>query len=153
MGKEKDGLITSVPEALTEAAKINMAAAKEMASSAVATFVDTVTGRQKPRRGSRRASKKKASSASKRRKAGSSAATKPVSTSKRGVSRRTAAKKPARKFDQATRRTATKARGSAKLVEGKETLARMAVEKHIRFEVKGEKDFILDDQGASTLWR
>ncbi len=29
----------------------------------------------------------------------------------------------------------------------------MAVEKHIRFEVKGEKDFMLDDQGASTLWR
>ena len=110
MGKEKKGLITSVPEALTEAARINMAVAKEMASSAVATFVDTVTDREKPRRGKRRVSKKKASTASKRRKAGSSAATKPVSTSKR---RRTAAKKPARKVDQATRRTATKARGGS----------------------------------------
>ena len=109
MGKEKKGLITSVPEALTEAAKVNMAVAKEMASSAVATFVDTVTDREKPRRGKRRVSKKKASSASKLRKAGSSAATKPVSTSKRGVSTRTAAKKPARKVDQATRGTATKA--------------------------------------------
>jgi hypothetical protein len=45
MDKEKEGLITSVPEALTEAAKINMAAAKEMASSAVTAIVDTVTGR------------------------------------------------------------------------------------------------------------
>jgi hypothetical protein len=113
MGKEKEGLITSVPEALTEAAKINIAAAKEMASSAVTAFVDTVTGRQKPQRGKKRVSKKKASSASKRRKAGNLAATKPVSTSKRGVSRRTAAKKPARKVDQATRRTATKARGGS----------------------------------------
>jgi hypothetical protein len=75
MGKKKEGLITSVPEALTEAAKINMAAAKEMASSAVATFVDTVTGREKPRRGKRRATTKKASTTSKRRNAGSSAAT------------------------------------------------------------------------------
>jgi hypothetical protein len=87
MGKEKEGLITSVPEALTEAAKINMAAAKEMASRAVATFVDTVTGRGKPRRGKRRVSKKEASSAAKRHKAGSSAA-----TTRRRAGRRTTAK-------------------------------------------------------------
>jgi hypothetical protein len=35
MDKEKEGLITSVPDALTEAAKINIADAKEMVSSAV----------------------------------------------------------------------------------------------------------------------
>ena len=113
MDKEKEGLITSVPEALTEAAKINIAATKEMASTAVTAFVDTVTGREKPRRGKRRASKKKASSASKRPKATSSAATKPASTRKRRVSRRTAAKKPARKGGQATRRTGTKPRGGS----------------------------------------
>ena len=113
MDKEKEGLITSVPEALTEAAKINMAVAKEMASSAVTAFVDTVTGSEEPRRGTRRVSKKKASPAYKRGKAKSSAATKPASTSKRRVSRRTAAKKAARKGGQATRRTATKARGSS----------------------------------------
>jgi hypothetical protein len=96
MDKEKEGLIRSVPEALTEAAKINMAAAKEMASSAVTAFVDTVTGREKPRRGKRRVSKKKAASASRRGKTRSSAATKPTSTTKRRASRRTAAKKPAR---------------------------------------------------------
>jgi hypothetical protein len=66
MDKKKEGLITSVPEALTEAAKINIAAAKEMASSAVTAFVDTVAGREKPRRGKRRVSKKKVSPASKR---------------------------------------------------------------------------------------
>ena len=96
MDKEKEGLITSVPEILTEAAKINMAAAKEMASSAVTAFVETVTGREKPRRGKRRVSKKKAASASRRGKTRSSAATKPTSTTKRRASRRTAAKKPAR---------------------------------------------------------
>ena len=48
MDKEKEGLIASVPGALTEAAKINFAATKEMASSAVTAFVDTVTGREKP---------------------------------------------------------------------------------------------------------
>jgi hypothetical protein len=113
MDKEKEELITSVPEALTEAAKINMAVAKEMASSAVTALVDTITGREKPRRGKRLVSKKKASSASKRRKARSSAATKPASTSKRRVSRRTAANKPARKGGQATRRNATKARSTS----------------------------------------
>ena len=106
MGKEKEGLLTSVPEALTEAAKINMAAAKEMASSAVATFVDTVTGREKPRRGKRRATKKKASTTSKRRNAGSSAA-----TTKRRAGRKTTAKKPVLTGSQAQRNTATKARG------------------------------------------
>ena len=35
MDKEKEGLITSVPDALTEAAKINIADAKEIVSSAV----------------------------------------------------------------------------------------------------------------------
>ena len=40
MDKKKEGLITSTSEALTEAAKINIAAAKEMASSAVTAFVD-----------------------------------------------------------------------------------------------------------------
>ena len=50
MDKRKERLITSAPEALTEAAKINIAAAKEMASSAVTVFSDTVTGREKPSR-------------------------------------------------------------------------------------------------------
>ena len=77
MDKEKEGLITSLPEAVTEAAKINMAATKDMASSAVTAFVDAVTGREKPRSGKRRVSKKKASSASKRSKTRRSAATKP----------------------------------------------------------------------------
>ena len=113
MDREKEGLIASVPGALTKAAKINLAAAKEMASSAVTAFVDTATGREKHRRGKKRVSKKKASSASKRRKARSSAATKRASTSKRRVSKRTAAKKPALKGGQARRRTASKARGSS----------------------------------------
>ena len=39
MDKKKEGLITSLPEALTEAAKINVAATKDMASSAVTAFV------------------------------------------------------------------------------------------------------------------
>ena len=75
MDKEKEGLGTLVPEALTEAAKINLATAKEMASSAVTTFVDTIIGKEKPRKAKRRVSKKKASSASRRRKARSSTAT------------------------------------------------------------------------------
>ena len=106
MDKEKEGLITSLPEALTEAAKINVAATKDMASSAVTALVDAVTGREKPRSGKRRVSKKKASSASKRSKTRRSAT---------GVkpSRRIAAKKPARKGAPAKRRTATKARGGS----------------------------------------
>lgn len=101
MDKEKEGLITSLPEALTEAAKINMAATKDMASSAVTAFVDAVTGREKPRSGKRRVSK--ASKRSKTRR--SATGVKP--------SRRTAAKKPARKGAPTKRRTATKARGSS----------------------------------------
>ena len=80
--------------------------------------------------------------------------TKPVSTSKRG----SAEELPPRNLLGSSIRPREEPLPKlvvvpAKLVEGKETLARMAVEKHIRFEVKGEKDFMLDDQGASTLWR
>jgi hypothetical protein len=97
MDKEKEGLITSLPEALAEAAQINMAATKEMASSAVTAFVDTLTGREK-RSGKRGVSKKKASSASKRSKTRSSAATRPASTAKQGRrSTRRTARKPDRK--------------------------------------------------------
>ena len=78
MDKKKEGVISSVPEAIAEAAKINIAATKETATSAVTSFVDTVIGREKPRRGKRRVPKKKSSSAS--------------STTKRSASGRTAAK-------------------------------------------------------------
>jgi hypothetical protein len=49
MGKKKEGVISSVPEAIAEAAEINIAATKEAATSAVTSFVDTVIGREKPR--------------------------------------------------------------------------------------------------------
>jgi hypothetical protein len=46
MGKKKEGVISSVPEAIAEAAEINIAATKEAATSAVTSFVDTVIGRE-----------------------------------------------------------------------------------------------------------
>ena len=101
MDKKKEGVISSVPEAIAEAAKINIAATKETATSAVTSFVDTVIGSEKPRRGKRRVPKKKSSSAS--------------STTKRSASGRTAAKKPARRGRQAGRRSSsTKSRRGSK---------------------------------------
>ena len=142
MDKEKEGLITSLPEALTEAAKINMAATKDMASSAVTAFVDAVTGREKPRSGKRRVSKKKASSASKRSKTTRSAT---------GIkpSRRTAAKKPARKGAPAKRRTATKARGSSSKNSQKvfHKIARLKEPLALR-----HKQLVRDQPWASYLW-
>lgn len=105
MDKKKERLITSAPKALAEAARINIAAAKEMASSAVTAFVDTVTGPEKPRRAKRRVPKKTVSPKSKRGKTKSAAA-----TTKRRAGRRTAAKKPAVTGGQAQRKAATKAR-------------------------------------------
>jgi len=104
MDKKKEGLVTSALEALAEAARINIAAEKEMASSAVTTLVDTVTGREKPRRAKRRISLKKVSPASKRSQA---------ATTKGKAGRRTATKKPAVTGGKAQRKTATKARGSS----------------------------------------
>ena len=101
MGKKKEGVISSVPEAIAEAAEINIAATKEAATSAVTSFVDTVIGREKPRRGKRRVPKKKPSSAS--------------SITKRSASGGTAAKKPARKGGPAGRRSSsTKSRRGSK---------------------------------------